>query len=351
MDKKNTRDNRLDFAKGLVAVFVLYAHLHPFDLTLDEKSNILLKALAFALKQFYWQVILILLPTFLLVALFITFGRLEQHGSPYFWKRIKRLLAISVFWISIQFAVYYVLVAVLKDPDYTWEIKTPPFRLLMLGGPNLPLVQGSVFYYFIILLVLTFLAYLFHAARDIKWFAPLAGGMIVLGTILYLELRNLNGQSLQYWRLENFLVYVPIAYFLKSRTSGQLKYLLILFFGLYLIFSIQDILLRQNGWNPGAYSRISLISGSCALFTWLLTKNESMKIPAAFSFFSIYALGIIAVHKFWQAFFMIALTPLGLSKYLQPLNLEAILVAVLVTLSSIATVYALGRTKLRFAVA
>lgn len=351
MENKITRDNRLDFAKGLVATFVLYAHLHPLDLHLDENSSIFLKGLAFALKQFYWQVIMIIIPAFLLVAFYITFGKLEQYGTPYLWKRLKHLLAITAFWISIQFTVYYLLVPVVKDPNYTWGIKTSLLKLLMLGGPNLPFVQGSVFYYLIILIVLTFPVFLFYITKDIKWFALVIGGAIVLGTIIYLEVRNLNGKGLPYWRVESFLVYVPLAYFLRTRSQEQLKSIAWLFFALYLIFSIQDIFLRQSGGNPGTYSRSSLIFGTTAFLSWLLTKKEDMKIPGVLSFLSVYTLGLVAIHKFWQAFIIIALTPLGLANYFHPFNLETITIAGLVTVLSIGTVYFAGRTRFRFAVA
>ncbi len=351
MNNSNARDTRLDFAKGLVVTFVLYAHLHPFDISLDENSVFSLRLIAFIIKQFYWQVILIVVPTFLLVAFYFTFKKLEQYGTPYLWKRIRHLLQISAFWIGFQFAAYYMLVAVLRDPNYAWQINESPLRLILLGGPNLPIVQGSVSYYLVVLMILTLLAYLLYAARDIKWFAPVIGGAILLASFYYLESRNLDGKGLQYWRIESFFMYVPMAYYLRNRTKEQLKFLVPVFFILYLIFSVQDVLIRQDGLSIGVYSRVSLIFGSSAFFCWLLAKNENLKISPAFSFLSMYTLGLISVHKLWQALMIIAITPLGLSKYLHPLNLETIVITILVTILSLGTVYLVGKTPFRFTVA
>jgi|GEM_PF-354777 len=352
LNNVTTRDNRLDLAKGLVVTFVIYTHAHPFDISLEADSDFRLKLLAFLIKQFYWQVILIVVPTFLLVAFYITFNKLEKYGTPYLWKRMKHLLKISAFWIGVQFAAYYVLVAILGEP-YTFELPYSLLRAFWLGGPNLPIVQGSVFYYLIVLMALTLLAYLFHAADQLnmKWFAPLVGGLIVLASLVFLEWRNVDGKGLQYWRIECFLAYVPLAYYLRGRTKEQFKLLAPIFFVLYVIFSVQDVLIRQDGWGIGVYSRVSLIFGSAAFFCWLLSKNEDFKIAKAFSFLSVYTLGLISVHKIWQAFLFILIAPLGLSKYLYPFNLETLLIAALVTILSLVSVYLLGMTRLRFAVA
>jgi len=343
-----SRDTRLDFAKGLVKTFVLYAHLHPFDLTLTENSSLLLKGLAYALKQFYWQGILIVVPTFLLVGFYITYDKLEQYGTPYLWKRIKRLVWVTIFWVTLQFTVYYGLVAYL-GPPYRFAITDEAWHILLLGGPNLPLVQGSVFYYFILLIMLTFPAYLFHATRHIKWFAPVVGGIILIATIIYLESRNLQGKGLQYWRIEPLVAYVPLAFFLRSRTPEQRRKLFPIFASLWFIFSIQDVLIRQSGGTPGVYSRISLIFGSAAFVSWLLSR-ERIRTPQWIMFFSVYSLGLFAIHKYWQALLIITITPLGLSPYLYPFNLETITIAVLTTVLSVVSVYYIGKTKLRFTV-
>jgi hypothetical protein len=322
--------------------------LHPFDLTLDGNSGIFLKGMAFAIKQFYWQGILIVVPTFLLVGFYITFNKLEQYGTPYLWKRINRLVIVTLFWVALQFAAYYILVAYLGKP-YTFELKADAWHLFLQGGPNLPLVQGSVFYYFIVLILMTFPAYLFHTTRNIKWFAPVVGGAIFIVTIIFLEMRNLDGKGLQYWRIESLIVYVPLSYFLRSRTPEQRSKLVPIFAVLWLIFSVQDIVIRQTGGEPGVYSRISLIFGSAAFVSWLLSK-ESVRTPQWIIFFSVYSLGLFAVHKFWQALLIIIVTPLGLSKYLYPLNLETIVIAIFVVVLSVVSVWLIGRTRLRFAV-
>ncbi len=348
METLPARDTRLDFAKGLVKTFVLYAHLHPFDITLTATSGLILKGLAFGIKQFYWQGILIVVPTFLLVGFYITYDKLEQYGTPYLWRRIWRLIQVTVFWVVLQFAAYYALVAYLGKP-YRFDFQADALHLFLQGGPNLPLVQGSVFYYFIVLIMLTFPAYLFYATRNIKWFAPVVGGAIFIVTLIYLEARNLQGKGLPYWHIEQFFAYVPLAYFLRSRTKEQRRKLVVPFTALYLVFSVQDVIIRQNGGNPNVYSRVSLIFGSAAFVSWLLSK-ETIRTPGWLMFFSVYSLGLFAVHKFWQALLIIMITPLGLSSYIQPLNLETITIAVLTTVLSVVTVYYMGKTKLRFTV-
>jgi hypothetical protein len=348
METLPLRDTRLDFAKGLVKTFVLYAHFHPLDITLTESSSLFWKGLAFAIKQFYWQGILIVVPTFLLVGFYITYDKLEQYGTPYLWKRVWRLIQVTIFWVALQFAAYYALVAHLGKP-YSFAFKQDAMHLFLQGGPNLPLVQGSVFYYFIVLIGLTFPAYLFHVTRNIKWFAPVVGGAIIIVTIIYLEARNLRGRGLPYWHIEQFFAYVPLAFFLRSRTKEQRRKLFPIFTALWLIFSVQDVIIRQSGGNPNVYSRISLIFGSAAFVSWLLSR-DSIRTPRWILFFSIYSLRLFAIHKFWQALFIILITPLGLSQYLYPFNGETITIAILTTVLSVVSVYYMGKTKLRFTV-
>lgn len=346
METLPSRDTRLDFAKGLVKTFVLYAHLHPLDITLTAASGLILKGLAFGIKQFYWQGILIVVPTFLLVGFYITYNKLEQYGTPYLWKRVWRLVQVTLFWVVLQFSAYFALKAYFGQP---LTLNDDAWHLLFLGGPNLPLVQGSVFYYFIVLIILTFPAYLFYATRNIRWFAPVVGGAIFIATIIYLEARNLQGRGLPYWHIEQFFAYVPLAYFLRSRTKEQRRKLVLPLAALWLLFSVQDVVIRQSGGNPNVYSRVSLIFGSAAFVSWLLSK-ETIRTPGWLMFFSVYSLGLFAIHKFWQAFLIILITPLGLSPYLQPLNLELITIAVLTTALSVISVYYMSKTKLRFTV-
>jgi hypothetical protein len=142
---------------------------------------------------------------------------------------------------------------------------------------------------------------------------------------------------------------VPLAFFLRSRTKEQRRKLAPIFGVLWFLFSIQDVVIRQSGGNPNVYSRVSLIFGSAAFVSWLLSR-ETITTPQWIIFFSVYSLGLFAIHKFWQALFIILVTPLELSRYLFPLNGETIAIAILTTVFSIVSVYYLGKTRLKFSV-
>jgi len=92
----------------------------------------------------------------------------------------------------------------------------------MQGGPPLPIIGGSVFYFLFVLLILVSVSTVFYLFRNIEKLFPLIGITVVIVSILYFEFLNLNGRGLLYWRIDNFMIYIPLSYFLLRQESEKL---------------------------------------------------------------------------------------------------------------------------------
>lgn len=215
---------RLDFAKATAISLVLFWHLQPIRISTTEKSTILLKILGLGFAQFYLQVSLIAVPIFFLVSLYLFYHKIEVLSLAGVSKRYLRIGRVYLFWTVCQFAFFYGTIFIISSHNLprNLPIPIPIHRLLMEGGPPLPIVGGSVFYFLFSLLVLVLLSTVFYWLKNMEKLFPLIGISVVLVSILYFEILNLNGRGIPYWRIENFVIYVPLSYFLLKHESGKL---------------------------------------------------------------------------------------------------------------------------------
>lgn len=352
---KPTRDARLDLIKAISICLVLIWHFRPVSILLESPSNTFAKNTDFIVDQLYLNFTLIAVPLFILTSVYLLFQKLDSGGSDYLLKRCQRLLQIFVFWLLVQFFVYYSVLQLRKvvksDTLTVWPANDFTISQVLVGiEPSIPIIGDSVFYFLSVLLGLSVIAYLFIIFKPYPKFRDyLVNGSIVIG-ILYFELLAIAGQGIPYWRIDNFLIYVPLAYLL-AKQNGRVSNRLNLFFYLgFLAFGFHDMLLRWHGYGIGLYSRVSIMCGALAVFTSCLRLRD-WQAPNTVKFLSTFSLGIFAIHKYWQ--FILSLTALkvletiGLPTHLFIISTTAIYVALVATLLTFITVRLLAWTPLK----
>jgi len=333
-------------------------HLETIDISTRIQAyhvNIILKE---AIKAFYFQVTLLAVPTFFIVSLYLLYRKLEGSGQGYFVKRLSHLIALFLFWVACQYAVYYLAVipkSVSPSEQFSQFLNSIHIRTIFFsGGPALPFVGASVFYFLSVLILLTVLAALFFMAARIKWLGVTIGAISIAAFLIYFEAGSLQGTEISSGGFQSFAVYVPISYFLYISGNRFPKVILFLLVAGYILFSIQDYQLRIREAPFNVYARPSIVFGATALFYWaqnLKTTAES-KVVMALSNFS---LGIFATHKYFQYLSIIALTPYlesaGLTKKIPfgelRVNAQTIIITTSTLLLTFGCLFLMSKTPLR----
>ena len=283
---------------------------------------------------FYVQVSLLAVPVFLLVSTYLFFQKIENDTFKSMRKRCLRIAEVFLFWTVCQFAIYYGIAFFRYFHNGVSEFSTPLpiYRLLMEGGPPLPIVGGSVFYFLFALLIMVLVSTVFYLLRNFRKLFFLIGISTVIVSMLYFEILNLSGSGLPYWRIDNFLIYIPLAYFFLSQKSEKFARYIPYFFIGFILFSAQDVFLRYMRISCGSYSRVSIVFGSMAFFSSVL-QLKHLNRNRAITFLSKYSLGIFAVHKYWQLITNVVFLYLGFSIPVYaagfPLDLRALAIAVI----------------------
>jgi len=353
------RDSRLDLIKAICIVLVLFWHLQPIDIAAPKLTqyhfDLLLKE---GIKTFYLQVTLLAVPTFLLVALYLYFGKLAKHGYKYLWIRLPRLIQIFLFWVACQLLMFYLLSIPKSLPlAEQWnllKVELQPYAIFIAGGPQLPEVGGSVFYYLSMLVILTVLATLFFHLAQNRAVGIGIGAIIIAGSLLYFEYCSLHGIIVLFFDVSTFVIYIPIAYFLQFNKFDFSKSLFIFIVAGYIFFTIQDYELRKLALHINVYLRASIVFGAIALFYGI----NNLKIETDFkvtNFLSTYSLGIFAIHKYFQYFVITLLTPYfiaeGITKKVSygnfRVNIQTLMIAALATVTTLLCVFLLGKTPFK----
>jgi len=352
MDNTKQRDSRLDFAKAIAISLVLFWHLQPLRILVTDKSTVLIKILGFGLVQFNLQISLVAVPVFLLVSIYLFYQKIEDRTLERMSKRCLRIAGVYLFWTVCQFAFFYGIIFIKYFHNGVSNLSTPiPIhRLLMEGGPPLPIVGGSVFYFLFVLLILVLVSTVFYLFMNIHKIFIIMGISVVIVSILYFEILNLNGRGLPYWRIDNFLIYIPLSYFLLRQDSGKLIRYIPYFCMGFILFSAQDVYLRNLGYRCGAYSRASIVFGSIALFSSILQLKDLNK-GTVITLLSKYSLGIFAIHKYWQLIMNVVFIYFGSSVPVYaadfPLDLRALTIAVISILLTFSAILLGDRTLIK----
>lgn len=267
----SARDPRLDAVKATALTFVLVWHLHP--VYVDRAP-----AIEWLVSFFDFEVSLVAVPSFLVVSLLLFLPRATE-GPMALARRLSRLGQVFLFWSGVQLLLYALVHRAL-----------PPlsFELLAQGGPALPRIGGSVFYYLFDLMVVTAAAAAF--ARIPEPWRRRTAVLVAAASAAWFEYALFTHRTLLYHRADNFLVYVPIAFYLPALVPHYRLFLL----G-WALFAAQDVLVGRAA--DCVYGRVSIACGAVALLGWFHARapRPPGRVVQALATWS---LGIYALHKY-----------------------------------------------------
>lgn len=350
---KAQRNYNLDLLKAISICLVLIWHLQPLDISIPDltkfSANIIFKE---SLIAFYFQVTLIAVPVFFITSQYLYFQKLAEYGYSYFFRRMGVLFYISTFWISFHFIFYY-FIAPFASIDMLPA--APPatlsgwLHLLMIGGPG-----GSPFYFLTVLMALTIFSTLFALICRYKWLGIFSGIFITLAFLVYFQIQAFNGNSITFTRIENFILYVPVAYFVHahgSKIQFSAKFALWL---VYFLLCSQDILLRLEGLQFNIYGRASIAVGAAALVCSLINRKNSGESRLV-NLLSAYSLGIFSLHIYIHYFMITYMPPLfimyGVFRKIPlwefRINIQLLIMGLLTFLITLLCVFLAGKTRLK----
>jgi hypothetical protein len=305
------RYHGLDLLKAISIIFVLFWHLQPlrFKTYLEIFPYTLPAYTASILNT---QMFLLGVPIFISVSLYLFYLKSSNNFS-YFKSRVLRLLNLFVFWVSIQFIITFI-----ATQSFTNTSSPLPFmKVIMMGGPILPIVGGSVFYYLFALLVITIVCYFYINIKNDNA-KTLIGLFTIVFSLLYFELFILINSSIPAWRIDNFLIYIPMVYFFANSPDKVTKHKNLYLIG-FLLFSAHDLFLKEFGFPLSYYGRISVFFGTLTFLSYLVPAN-SLRIKLV-EFLSKFSLGIFALHKYFFLLVIIAFNEIFF-RYNMSVNLE-----------------------------
>jgi len=332
------RDFRLDLVRGVAIALVLLWHTQPFNgLWIPH----LYQASGWALFLLNMQLSLIAVPTLLLLSLTLFVARCGTSGA-YLRRRLKRIGLLLVTYSVVQVVFFIAIRGQLPSLNVSY---------LWMGGPPLPLVGDSVFYFLFDLFCLTALAWL-YMRLPARAQNPLGITIVVTSFALFC-LASTGALDIPYWSLANFALYVPLAAFLhKSRPSLRPAHLGPLL-GLWLGTVALDLVLNspfpfslEMAPTP-IYGRVSIALGAFTVLLAAQTLEFRRSWPLELA--GRYSLGLYAYHKYFLYLFTAWLAPLSLSVRGEHLN--PTFAALFAVAATVGLVGVLARTRLRALVA
>jgi hypothetical protein len=378
------RDQSLDFLKSISIIFVLIWHLQPFKL---DASTLFGKFLSLVVYGLNSHIFCVAVPTFFTVALYLFIRKLSKleflERRSYFKGRIKKIFGIYLTYLVIQLGFFFVLsyasqqnltvMNYLRFPgDLPVSQTSEVLWSLISGGPRLPLslksplIPYSAFYFLADLLILTGLAFIYEGfsfsvkRRLFILVSIFTGGFFLVAPAI--------GQTIYGNRIENFLIYIPIASFWAYYPSKFLSYRKFYLIG-FLLLCVLDQYLGPRNLRGELYSRISVVLGCLSFISYTVNvfyenslQEVPKKIPNFLNLFAKYSLGIYA----WHQYVMLILWVLVNSVYTYfkiPLNwiifidmgifkiqLTSILFFISTVLVTIAVVQLIARTRFKYIV-
>lgn len=303
----NVRDYKLDILKAIAIILVLIWHLQPIRIVLDSPPALPSYISKYMLGVIYSKT-LVAVPIFYFVSLLLFFQK-NISSDQYFLQRIKRLSSIFIFWFIVQ-SIFYLIV---KQTMFLLGVPFEPLPhnskilwILAMGGPALPKVGDSVFYFILNMLFLVIISRYYNKIStimtDVVFFVILS---------LYLLVHQFF-YEIPYLRIDNFIIYIPLAHFMFNISKDiifQRKYLYYAL-SLYFITSIYEIIAPKvlHTMNS-AYDVNSLQWGVIVLF--IFVNIFSFKENRFVKWLSNYSLGLFAIHKYWFLIFLFIIPSLS----------------------------------------
>lgn len=282
MKPKLDRDYRVDYLRAISIIMVLIWHIKPFEFYISRENSFAV-TIIIILNAIIFHCILSAVPLFFVISLYLYFKKAKQ-GFSYFIHRFSRVFTLFAFWFSIQILFYF---------SATKSVPGFSIKLFLFGGPTIPMIGTSVFYFLSDLLILIFLSYVFlKVPEKLK---PKLGFAIILITFIYFETVLLCQFRTDARDIYNFICYIPLGYYLFHHRQhiGKYRYHFLFFF---LLFLFHDQYLFYLNYSYPIYSRISVVFGALFFFSFVFhlkpAPNSIMK------WISFYSLGIFALHKY-----------------------------------------------------
>lgn len=284
-----TRDVTLDAARGVGIIFVLLWHTQPL-----AGFGIFASTALFGGSLYYWfngLLSLVCVPLLYTVSLFLLFARCSKSPA-YMTRRGLRLAMLLAFWIAIQFVA--VTLATNTWPNVTWHV-------LRVGGPPLPLVGDSVFYFLVNLVPLSLLVAL------LAWVSTKLGdrGALWLSILLtaccvaMLDVLALRGVTVPYYALVGFLPYAPLAWLLVRSRGVLIRHPYRVAGVMLLAAAVNDrVIANVEGSAWSVYARGYLVF---AVVFWLaMVCVLPQRVVRLLAVAGVWSLGLFALHKYVQ---------------------------------------------------
>jgi multisubunit Na+/H+ antiporter MnhG subunit len=151
--------------------------------------------------------------------------------------------------------------------------------------------------------------------------------------------------------VDNFIVYVPIAYIISRHEQSWRTGTVITLFVCFAVFATQDVYIRSHIGMTGAYSRVSIVLGSITIFAALhAALPRTKKLPAIIAFFATYSLGIFAIHKYWKLFITLVARHYECSLPVFIFDINAFFKGIVCIILTCLTVYLIGRSRWKWLV-
>lgn len=283
------RDLRLDAIKAGSMVLVFIWHLQP--LKVDSASNgVLTFAADRLIRLFNFELTLIAVPAFFLVSLYLRCGKLSESPGT-FPRRLAKLVGLYLLWSGVQVALYRLLRGEFPAFDY---------QILRNGGPGLPIVGGSVFYFLFDLIFLYLFLAVFFRMPD-SWKRWVGAALFLLSAARFEVAIFSEWLQLDFHDMLNFLYLVPLAFLLfrSPQVLVRRKWWFLAAYGLLVIHDLViKLLLTPYMVQLPTYGRLSVAAGTIAFCCFMLDARIHPK--RWIILISQYSLGIFAIHKYCQ---------------------------------------------------
>jgi peptidoglycan/LPS O-acetylase OafA/YrhL len=323
------RDARIDLIKAVCIILVLIWHLQPITPVMLPTEGSVAFWSRQALKFFNMNITLLAVPTFILVSLYLFIGKASTDEN-YWKKRLLRLIQIFVFWVCIQFILYLLLGG---------KLPLPLKSIVPGGGPDLPF-GPSIFYYLFILILCTVYTYLFlKLSARIKIFLSVT---IIILSCLHFFLSPLYGIGIDTRSMDNYYVYIPVAYYFSKYKDQFIQY--------RLWFLIAFFLSLIAEWNftgmTSAYGRLSIFFGVLSFVAMFvpgpMISNRTVQFLAG------YSLGIFALHIYaynlCKSLYAVLKNQIGMCLWI---SVESMMIFTASVALTCLVAYLLGKTKWR----
>lgn len=169
--------------------------------------------------------------------------------------------------------------------------------------------------------------------------------IIIISSLVLFEAFCINDSNIPYHWLINFIVYVPIAYYLVNSPNQIIKYRF-LYLAAYLLFFLHDVFSRSYDYSSSIYGRISIICGALTIFCYIYS------LDIQYSWYihklSTYSLDLFALHKYWQYLILLLIIHFKFTTAIVifgiPINIVFLITGILVIFFSVLSIRLLNKT-------